>query len=66
MLNQNISTTGITTWIDDMPVEGGKLYGTGWYSHTAGVFQATITRSMEFRCAAAYTDGKLWLQEWRN
>lgn len=53
--------TGGAIFIDDIAVSAGVYSGV---ENIPAVFDASCGRSMSFRCAFAYTSGKMWLQAW--
>lgn len=61
----NTLTTGATIFFDDVSVAAGEaIYMTITKQSMMDVFDATITRSIEFRCALDFTSAKLWLEGW--
>lgn len=58
-------TTGATIFFDDVVVAAGEsTYATATKQGMMDVFDATITRSIEFRCAFAFINANLWLEGW--
>lgn len=59
------ANNGANIFVDNLAVSSGTvMYHSAWLGVACSIFNASIGRSLSFRCAYAYPSGKLWLQAW--